>query len=458
MLVFSGVVAVSQTIVETLPGFNGTLPFKLETGYVPVGETDDIQLFYYFIESQRAPATDPLLFWNTGGPGCSGFSALVYEIGPLEFDIEAFTGSLPSLLYNQYSWTQVANIIFIDAPVGSGFSYANTSEGYLSTDTEAVANLYTFLRKWLISHPSFITNPLYIGGDSYSGITIPLLVTSILDGLEAGKTPTMQLQGYMLGNPVTDSFLDTNSRIKFVHRVSLLSDEIYEAAKEYCNGDYVNVNENNTYCVTSLQTIKQCLLQINLVQILEPQCAFSSRKPKELDWDLRSREADAMDYLLSHNTLPILKCRTHAYMLSYKWANDPLVQSALGVRVGIVDSWRRCAKNFSTYTPEITSTISYHKNFSENTGLRALIYSGDHDISVPYVATLEWIKSLGVPLFDEWRAWYVDGQIAGYTTKFMNDHYRLTYATVKGAGHTAPEYKKKETLEMVDRFFAYYPI
>ncbi|KAK9941826.1 hypothetical protein M0R45_007519 [Rubus argutus] len=75
-----------------------------------------------------------------------------------------------------------------------------------------------------------------------------------------------------------------------------------------------------------------------------------------------------------------------------------------------------------------------------------------------------WIKAkngtptLDVPVFDEWRLWYVSGQIAGYQVKFMNDDFRLTYVTVKGAGHTAPEYKHKETLAMFDRFLARYPI
>ncbi|PRQ22334.1 putative peptidase S10, serine carboxypeptidase, alpha/Beta hydrolase [Rosa chinensis] len=69
----------STSIIKTLPGFSGDLPFKLETGYVGVGDLDDVQLFYYFIESEGSPEYDPLVLWLTGGPGCSGFSALVYE-------------------------------------------------------------------------------------------------------------------------------------------------------------------------------------------------------------------------------------------------------------------------------------------------------------------------------------------------------------------------------------------
>jgi hypothetical protein len=46
--------------------------------YISVG---DSELFYYFIESQGNPQEDPLFLWLTGGPGCSSFSGIVYEIG-----------------------------------------------------------------------------------------------------------------------------------------------------------------------------------------------------------------------------------------------------------------------------------------------------------------------------------------------------------------------------------------
>jgi carboxypeptidase C (cathepsin A) len=52
---------------------------------VGVGETDDdMQVFYYFIKSENDPKKDPLMLWLTGGPGCSSFSGLVYQIGKFQ--------------------------------------------------------------------------------------------------------------------------------------------------------------------------------------------------------------------------------------------------------------------------------------------------------------------------------------------------------------------------------------
>ena len=44
--------------------------------------------------------------------------------------------------------SQVANIIFLDAPVGTGYSYAKTWEGYSNmSDTLSAAEIYEFFRK-----------------------------------------------------------------------------------------------------------------------------------------------------------------------------------------------------------------------------------------------------------------------------------------------------------------------
>ncbi|KAL9691697.1 hypothetical protein QQ045_012123 [Rhodiola kirilowii] len=451
---------VGKTVVETLPGLSGVVPFEMETGYVSVGDMEEVEMFYYFVKSQKDSVNDPLLVWLGGDLGCSGLSSFLYDIGPVKFNVSAFNGSFASieLELNPYSWTKVANILFIDQPVGAGFSFSTSEDAYNTSDTKASKHLYTFLRKWLNVNPDFVNNPLYVGGNSYAGITVPLLVEHILAGLEERLSPQIQLMGYVLGNPQTDYYIDNNMQIPYVYRVDLISDEYYEDAKLYCYEDYLNVEENNTLCLTSLETIKDCLLQINFYHVLEPQCEFSSQKPKELESNVKAHEGRIMESLSTDDKNSVTKCREQSYLLSYKWANSPSVQSALGVLPGTIESWNRCPKNFSTYTEDVTSTISAHKNFSEHTSLRALVYSGDHDIAINHLATEAWIKLLEVTVSDEWRAWYVDGQVAGYQTKYGNDLYRLTYATVKGAGHNAPEYKPEAVFALADRFFSFGPI
>ncbi|KAA8545752.1 hypothetical protein F0562_020797 [Nyssa sinensis] len=454
LLVLSCVV-MSQSIIKTLPGYSGDLPFKLETGYVGVGELDSVQLFYYFIESEGSPKEDPLLLWLTGGPGCSSFTGLVYEIGPLNFNTEDFDGNFPTFILNPYSWTQIASIIFLDAPVGTGFSYANNWESYIVDDTISVAQTYEFLRKWLMNHPNFMSNALYVGGDSYSGIVVPIIVQEIYKGNEVGHKPFIRLKGYMIGNPVTNQHDDENSRVEYGHRMGLLSDELYETTKRNCHGEYVNVDPNNAQCLTDLENVTECFEKLNPPQILEPLCSLISPN-STIKWDRRLLEENPTDILLTPSQYPKLWCRNYNYVLSYIWANDDSVQRALHVREGTKKEWVRCNKSMS-YTEDVFSSIDYHRNLT-NTYYRALIYSGDHDMLVPYLNTHAWIKSLNLSIGDYWKPWFVDGQVAGYSMKYTHKGYHLTFATVKGGGHTAPEYRPKECFAMAYRWFAYYSL
>ncbi|GMP93258.1 hypothetical protein CsSME_00043167 [Camellia sinensis var. sinensis] len=187
LLIFLLVIACSNlvlchSVVESLPGFEGPLPFELETRYVGVDEAEDVQLFYYFVKSESNPKEDPLVLWLTGGPGCSGFSAFIYELGPLNFEVKQNDGSLPTLVLNPNSWSKVASIIYVDLSVDTGFSYGTTSLASKSIDLQSCDHAYEFLRKWLIDHLEFLSNPIYVGGDSYSGLTVPIVVQLISNG------------------------------------------------------------------------------------------------------------------------------------------------------------------------------------------------------------------------------------------------------------------------------------
>ncbi|XP_031126062.1 serine carboxypeptidase-like 18 [Ipomoea triloba] len=441
----------SHSVVDTLPGFPGKLPFKLETGYIGVGEFQQVQLFYYFIESEKSPESDPLFLWLAGGPGCSGLSSLLYEIGPLRINYANSTGDIPALELNQYAWTKVANIIFLDQPVGTGFSYDKTWEAYVCNDTLSAQLAYSFLRGWLLDHPKFLSNPLYIAGDSYAGIIVPLIVREIYDGLESGIEPHLNLKGYVEGNPVTDQYADPNNRVKYAHRMGLLSDNLYQSTKVTCHGHYIGEDPENAECQYNLERVSKCTEKINQAQILEPVCSVESL----LTLDVSS---------IGEN-LPQQWCRENNYLFSSTWANNKVVQKALHVHEGTITEWVRCNQSLKGDTNERTgaynfnvqSTVDYHRSFT-NKSCRVLIYSGDHDMVAPHLGTEEWIGSLQVAVEDDWRPWFVEDQVAGYTMKYSQNNYELTYATVKGAGHTAPEYKPRQCQSMIQRWLSNYSL
>ncbi|GAB4838355.1 hypothetical protein Ancab_027889 [Ancistrocladus abbreviatus] len=440
------------TIVKTLPGFDGELPFKLETGYVTV---EGSELFYYFIESERNPKEDPLMMWFSGGPGCSAFNGLIYQIGPIAFNITDYEGGLPKLQHVEYSWTKTTSILFVDSPVGTGFSYATNPADYYTCDSKWAAHNYVFLKKWLVEHPSYLKVQLFIGADSYAGVPAPIIVQDILDGNKAGDKPKLNIKGYILGCPRTDEYINDNSKIKFCHRLGLISDELYEAAKKSCDGNYFHQKDSsNAKCTENVNLIYPLIKDLNTYDILEPKCAWSS--PDQTEQNQRSLQESSGDFVLSPPKIPDMWCHNFNYALSYIWANDFRVQKALNVREGTIQEWKRC-NNSIKYTYDVTSVLGYHRNLT-HTSLEALIYSGDHDFTVPHVGTQDWINLLNLTIEMNWRPWFIDGEVAGYTIRYEQDWFRLTYATIKGAGHSPQEYKRRESFDMFQRWIHWYPL
>nr|GMC78480.1 serine carboxypeptidase-like 18 isoform X1 [Ipomoea batatas] len=295
--------------IETLPGFPGKLPFKLQTGFVT--------LLSFFLS-----------VWKTT------YDLMAYDVllkqGPFTINYANSTGDIPSLELNPYAWTKVANIIFLDQPVGAGFSYAKTWEASRCSDTLSAQYAYSFLIKWFLDHPKFLSNPLYIAGDSYAGIIIPQIVQRIYDGLESGIEPRLNIKGYVEGNPMTDKYADYNNRVVYAHRVGLLSDNLYESTKVSCDGHYID-EPQNAACQYDLERVSKCTEKISMAQILEPVCSNEN---------LLSLDVSSIGGNVTSLLLPQQWCRDDNYVYSSIWANNKIVQKALHVRESGLDAIR----------------------------------------------------------------------------------------------------------------------
>ena len=111
-----------ETRVEAGAGGLCDADVTQHSGYYKVnspGSTDK-HYFYWQFDARENPADAPFILWMTGGPGCSGQLALLNENGPCTV---TRTANGLETRNNTHSWTNAANVLWIDQPTGVGFSY-----------------------------------------------------------------------------------------------------------------------------------------------------------------------------------------------------------------------------------------------------------------------------------------------------------------------------------------------
>ena len=121
---------VPSGICETTKGV------KSYSGYVTVAPQQ--HLFFWFFESRNVdPTTAPLTTWINGGPGSSSMLGLFQENGPCGVD------SNGKLYSNPYSWNNVSNMLYIDQPTQTGFSYSKAVPAYAGYSSDDIVVLPT---------------------------------------------------------------------------------------------------------------------------------------------------------------------------------------------------------------------------------------------------------------------------------------------------------------------------
>ncbi|KAG2123140.1 Alpha/Beta hydrolase protein [Suillus cothurnatus] len=98
------------------------------SGYIDVGK--NMSMWFWFFESRNSPERAPFTLWLNGGPGCSSMIGLFQENGPCLVNADS-----NSTILNPYSWNNLSNMIYIDQPIGTGFSYG--TDAVNSTESAA---------------------------------------------------------------------------------------------------------------------------------------------------------------------------------------------------------------------------------------------------------------------------------------------------------------------------------
>jgi len=232
------------TSLEQWPAIGSA--FDMYSGFLPINGTTK-RFHYIMVSSERATrATDPVIFWFNGGPGCSSLFGLTQEIGPYIMGDED-----TQFKRNAYAWNKEANVVYIEMPAGVGFStcdeiddggvcyqkIGNTTKYMLNDEVVANETFIAIQNFFRMKFPELLKNDLYLSGESYAGIYVPWLALKIDSFNEQSSTnlDDLNLKGLLVGNGCTDWRQDTlPATLDMLYQHHILSDEVYNAYASTC--------------------------------------------------------------------------------------------------------------------------------------------------------------------------------------------------------------------------------
>ena len=434
------------------------------------------KFFCVCVPSQRDPSTDRVLLWLNGGPGCSSLFGMLGEIGPVTTDNYASKFKL-----NPYSWNLQANLLFIEQPAGVGFSTTSDIE-HNWTDVENAKNLLTAVKDFFNTFPELKGRKFNIAGESYAGIFIPHLVKEILEDTQDDK---LNLEGFLIGNGLTDLNTDYDrSLAEFGFWRGIVSLENYNNFQKNCphlpdeirpsedkEGKYKdfdgyvshkcnqarlaiseNYNGNDVYGI-----YRKCPLvdgdKNNKFdkKFFENNIKFTYRNTihrnlKKFFLNSNSRNSNnLMDEQVKEDGLwPNSLCEDD--LLIDAFLNSMSTKEKLLIN-DYTKNWTQCANLNYQWS---SSYQIYNTTLREYPQIKKWLMSGTEDGVISTIGTQRWIHKIGFTVDEKWRQWKNKNQIAGYVQTYKEG---ITFVTVKGAGHMAPQDRREETKIILDSFF-----
>ncbi|XP_064406192.1 retinoid-inducible serine carboxypeptidase-like isoform X2 [Halichondria panicea] len=183
----------------------------------------------------------PLVLWLQGGPGSSstGFGNFM-EIGPLDINLKP----------RNTTWTQATNILFIDNPVGTGYSYVDDDSAYTTDVAEIAKDLLSLFSAFLKTHSVFQKMPFYIFCESYGGKMTTAFAEVLQEAINAGNVSVV-FKGVGLGDSWISAIDYVNMWGPYLFATSLVNEVELARIQNYSkqteaafnNGDYARSTE-----------------------------------------------------------------------------------------------------------------------------------------------------------------------------------------------------------------------
>jgi len=498
-----GYIPPAKSKVTSLPGFSGSLPNDMYTGFIDAGTPPSgvgkMYFFYWCTMSARNPDVDPVLFWYNGGPGASSLFGLLQEWGPVLLDAnsydEAFAKTqIPTPRPNQLAWTQTQTVCTIDSPPPMGLSFCSeegpggsaTSCGPWSDTAVFAANHQAHRTFFTSIFPNLKSNPFYFVGESYAGMYVPGFAEAMMED----PVPGLNFKGWavgdgwpgckvMPGKPVdwcikldnVEYFKYPNAMpgpywdVEFFHGHSQMSTELYNNIKAECSlselkGLQAPMPMSET-CANLIKAMSQevgMFFAYNLFDACpaSPSSAQGNRSNAHMKYGInRAMHRRATNYPNSAgdgDTGLGNPCSGTA-MSDWMALNETLL--AINASTDSIFWNLDNGHGFNYTTNRAFVGDIYTKAIRK--GLRVMVYEGDMDACG--LGTLP-IEEIFVPLFNtvaersrRWHPWAATpGRkvLGGYAVEWEGG--RIVFAGLRGAGHLLPANRPRAALTLMTSF------
>lgn len=410
-------------------------------------------LHYWFTESQRDPATDPVILWLNGGPGCSSLDGFLAELGPFKIDKDGVT-----VLQNPYSWNMNASVLFLEAPACVGFSYDLNDDCASDDDLTSSSNYMALQDFFSNKFPEYQNNEFYITGESYAGIYVPTLSQRVVEG--QSEYP-LNFKGFAVGNGMLSYRLNDNSVMFMAYHYGLLGQTRWDSMVEACcEGGVPSKDTCNFHDPTDLGCLLQVIEADNVVYSgdfnyygIYNDCHHGDgSKVSNITIPERGRLDADMDNLfrqvkkragITNTKSPRGDPPCIDTTNIKKWLNSPEVREALHIPSDVQD-WELCSdlvgslygRQYFDMAPQFEFLLQH---------VKGLVYNGDWDLACNHLGNKWFITDLQLMETEKSREWYYDDQVAGFVRQFPN----LDWVQVKGSGHMVPEDTPAASLKMI---------